>query len=107
VEEFEREEIAARDRTLERLDPSGKAALFRKWWEEIDVGDWCGNYLRDSRTELGLSESEADWPQAKSIPSLWHFYSYRLARIKRTAGVDFRTFSSQMGPSGPSDGTDG
>jgi hypothetical protein len=101
LEQFKTEEIAARDHTLERLKelgPESPVTVLREWWRnvEVEVEDWCRDYMRADQEELGLPASEQSWPDPVSIPSLWNYFSFRLARIYLTAGEGRRIDSSDV-----------
>jgi len=63
-----------------------------------------------STETLIATASSADrlgWIDDATVATGLHHYVDLLVHSAAVHTVDFRTFSSQMGPSGPSDGTDG
>ncbi len=56
---------------------------YRKWSREhaTEVDDWVRDYLRAERDHLGLGAAEEDWPNVHTIPSLWGFFAFYMARI--------------------------
>jgi hypothetical protein len=56
---------------------------YRRWFREhpSEVDDWARDFMRAQRETLGLGHDEADWPNPRSIPSLWSFFAFATARI--------------------------
>jgi hypothetical protein len=69
----------------------------REWWAGVDRGEWARDLLRDAVSRGHFSQDPADWPDPHTAsPSLWHFLSYRLARIYLNVGEGRRIARSDL-----------
>lgn len=75
-----------RSRFAEQTNYEGNASTtVGDWWQSGPVEDWAKDYLRhDHAAKARLLHAEDEWPNPRSLPSLWNFISYRLARLNQT-----------------------
>jgi hypothetical protein len=97
-EEFRRDEEDHRERVRKLYEARRISRELRAWWSDAQsfVEDWVKGFIRGAgRADLPRSV-DPETIEPTSIPSLWNFYAYRMARIYLNVGENRRIKSSDL-----------
>ena len=93
---FKQEQEAIREKLISRFGRGTLKANTKAWWAEavLIIDDWVLSYFQQSQDILNLPQNRSKWPHPRSVPSAWHFYAYKLARIWMNLGNERRIEAS-------------
>lgn len=67
-------------------DPVALLPLLREWWNNLDIADWVKD-IAASGVDRGLVAGDSvSTVSSATVPSAWHFTSFKLARIRMNIG---------------------
>jgi hypothetical protein len=70
-----------------RLDDANLRRSVSEWWAGVDIASWVKDIVESGRTSGLLPEDGSGIRDVRATyPSVWHFTSYKLARIKLNLG---------------------
>jgi len=81
---FTQSEIIARRAILANAgEQAAVAGRVKAWFADPNavVTDWARTIMRKFRLELGLPSKEEAWPAPSSLPTVWAYAAYMVARI--------------------------
>jgi hypothetical protein len=97
-ETFKAQEEEARRRVAERLGVAAGSAEtragFREWFEQVDVREWCRDVLLPQ--QLDIVQSRGLELDIDTVPSLWLFVRFKMARIVLNVGEGRRIDASDL-----------
>ncbi len=97
VDRIKREEESLRGWILHQLQWDGTSRhKVKEWCAETQIAESVNEHLRSSSAMLGLPDDRSKWPEPRSIPTLWNFYEYKMARIYLNYGQGRRIDASDM-----------
>lgn len=81
---FGRREKQARSGLAETVGTQkNMAAVVQEWFKDPTtvIDEWARDEMRRRVRQFGLPRNELRWPSPRDLPTVWHMWAYRCARI--------------------------